>query len=117
MTALLSLAAIGAAALLVLVHLHWPGYEHVAWIAAWSVTTFVVYAVDKAAAKAGSDARGRSKRARASERTLHLLALCGGFPGGWIGRHGLRHKTKKPVFGVVLAVSTVLHGVLLLRPW
>lgn len=117
MTAYLTLAAIGAAALLALVRVRWPGYEHAAWIAAWSVTTFVVYAVDKRAAKAGSDARGRSMRSRASERTLHLLALIGGFAGGWLGRHGLRHKTKKPVFGVVLAVSTVLHLVLLLRPW
>lgn len=108
----------GAAGLVVLVRARWPGYEHAAWIALWSVVTFVAYAIDKAAAKAGSDARGRSKRARISERTLHLLALLGGFAGGWIGRHGLRHKTKKPAFAVVLALSTVLHLALLLwRPW
>lgn len=116
-TALLILVAIGAAALLALVHTRWPGHEHAAWVAAWSVTTFVVYAIDKRAAKAGSDARGRSKRARVSERTLHLLALVGGFLGGLIGRHALRHKTKKPLFAVVLAVSAVLHGALLLWPW
>jgi uncharacterized membrane protein YsdA (DUF1294 family) len=111
------LGAIGAAALVVLVRARWPGYEHTTWIAVWSVTTFVAYAIDKAAAKAGQDERGRSTRARVRETTLHLLALLGGFLGGWLGRHGLRHKTKKPVFGVVLAVSTVVHAVLLLRPW
>ena len=112
-------AAFGAAGSVALVRTQWPGYEHAAWIAVWSVVTFVVYALDKSAAKAGSSngARGRSKRARVSERTLHALALLGGFVGGWIGRHGLRHKTRKPVFAVVLAVSTVAHGVLLLRPW
>lgn len=113
----LGLGAIGAAALVVLVRARWPGYEHVAWMAAWSVTTLVAYAVDKAAAKVGQDERGRSKRGRVRETTLHLLTLLGGFPGGWIGRHGLRHKTRKPVFGVVLVVSTVVHGVLLWRPW
>lgn len=115
----LIVAAVGAAGLVALVRARWPGYEHAAWIAAWSVVTFVVYALDKSAAKAGRDdgARGRSKRARVSERTLHALALLGGFVGGWIGRHGLRHKTRKPWFAVVLVVSTVLHGVLLLRPW
>lgn len=113
----LILAAVAAAGLVALVRARWPGYEHAAWIAVWSVVTFVAYAIDKAASKAGSDARGRSKRTRVSEKTLHLLALLGGFAGGWIGRHGLRHKTRKPWFAVVLAVSTVLHGVLLLRPW
>lgn len=116
-TALLTLAAIGAAALVALVHVRWPGYEHAAWIAAWSVTTLVAYAIDKRAARAGSDARGRSKRARVSERALHLLALVGGFVGGLVGRHVLRHKTKKPAFGVVLAVSAVLHGALLWWAW
>lgn len=113
----LGLGAIGAAGLVVLVRARWPGYEHTAWIAAWSVTTFIAYAIDKAAAKAGQDDRGRSRRTRVRESTLHLLALLGGFLGGWLGRHGLRHKTKKPMFGAVLAVSTVLHAVLLLRPW
>lgn len=117
MTWLLTFAAVGAAGLVALVRARWPGHEHLAWIAVWSVVTFVAYAIDKSAAKAGSDPRGRSKRARVSERTLHLLALLGGFPGGWLGRHGLRHKTKKRWFAIVLAVSTALHGALLLRPW
>lgn len=117
-TALLILAAIGAAAAAALVRVRWPGYEHAAWIAVWSVVTFAVYALDKAAARAGSDARGRKRRTRVSERTLHLLALLGGFAGGWIGRHALRHKTSKPAFAIVLALATALHVALLLwRPW
>ena len=113
----LVLVAIAAAALVAVVHGRWPGLEHAAWLAVWSVTTFVAYAVDKRAAKAGRDGRGRSKRERVSERTLHLLALVGGFVGGVVGRHALRHKTKKPVFAGVLAVSAVLHGALALWPW
>jgi uncharacterized membrane protein YsdA (DUF1294 family) len=91
------------------------------WIALWSIVTFVVYAHDKRAAKAGSDARGRSKARRVRERTLHLLALIGGFVGGWIGRHALRHKTQKPSFAIVLTLATVIHTALLasklLRLW
>ncbi len=116
-TGYLTIAALGSAALLALGRELWPGYEHAAWIAAWSTMTFVLYAIDKAAAKGGKDEKGSSRRARVDEAALHLFALLGGFVGGWIGRHGLRHKTNKPVFGVVLVVSTVLHGSRLLGLW
>jgi len=88
----------------------WRGYEYLAWIGTWSVVTVVVYAVDKAAARSGKDERGQSKSARVDELALHLMALLGGVVGGWIGRHAFRHKTRKPVFGVVLGLATFLHA-------
>lgn len=116
-TGYLTLAAIGAGVLLLIERRLWPGHEHLAWIVAWSVVTFVAYAVDKSAAKRGKDERGSSRAARVDELALHLLAVLGGFVGGWLGRHGLRHKTNKPVFAVVLVLATALHVSRLLGAW
>jgi uncharacterized membrane protein YsdA (DUF1294 family) len=63
--------------------------------AAWiygglSLLTFLAYAWDKSAAKAG--------RSRISERTLHAWTLAGGFVGAIAGQVLLRHKTRKPSF-------------------
>jgi uncharacterized membrane protein YsdA (DUF1294 family) len=54
--------------------------------------------------------QARRVRRRIPERTLHLFALAGGFPGAWLGRRLFRHKTQKPAFAVVLALSTLLHA-------
>lgn len=116
-TGYLSVAALGAGGLLALSRGLWAGYEHVAWIVAWSVVTFVVYAIDKASAKAGKGEDGQSKATRVDELALHLLALLGGFVGGWLGRHALRHKTNKPMFGLVLLLATALHASRLLGWW
>lgn len=74
-------------------------------IAAWYVTAsliaFFVYAVDKSAA--------RRNEWRIPERTLHLLALAGGWPGGMLAQKILRHKSRKPVFHFVLWTSALLH--------
>ena len=69
------------------------------WLFGLSVVTFAVYGWDKAQAQ-------RAAR-RVPERSLHLLAVAGGFVGGWLGMFVFHHKTRKPVFKVVLAVSTV----------
>lgn len=58
--------------------------------AAFSVLCFLVYAVDKAAALYG--------RRRISEKTLHLLALAGGWPGAILAQQWLRHKSSKRSF-------------------
>ena len=116
-TGYMSIATLGAVALLAATRQLWQGYEHPAWVGAWSLVTFVVYAIDKSAAAAGSDERGRSKQARVDELALHLLALVGGFAGGWIGRHALRHKTRKPLFAVVLLLATGLHASKMLALW
>lgn len=78
-----------------------------AWYACISIATFVIYALDKSAARRG--------QRRTPERRLHWLALAGGWPGGIVAQHALRHKTRKPLFHAVLWASAVLH--LLLLGW
>ena len=78
-----------------------------AWLLAVSLATFGLYGYDKYQARAGG--------MRVPEAALHGLALAGGFAGGWLGRWAFRHKTRKPVFTVVLLVSTVFYlGLILL---
>ena len=77
------------------------------WIAASSVTTFVMYGLDKLLSKIGN--------VRTPELILHLLTIVGGFPGGWLGRIVWGHKTnvtKHPWFPIVLVLSTAGHAVL-----
>jgi uncharacterized membrane protein YsdA (DUF1294 family) len=71
------------------------------WLAIASGITFLLYGLDKAQSKSGGW--------RVPEVVLHVLALSGGFPGGWAGRSLFRHKTKKGFFVFVLTVSTVIH--------
>jgi uncharacterized membrane protein YsdA (DUF1294 family) len=56
--------------------------------------------------------KGQAKRsgARVPERTLHSLALLGGFAGAWLGMRLFRHKTQKSVFSVVLLLAAALHA-------
>lgn len=68
---------------------------------ALSVLTFAVYAADKAAA--------RADRWRISEKTLHLLALAGGWPGALIAQEWLRHKSVKPVFRAVFWATVTVN--------
>jgi uncharacterized membrane protein YsdA (DUF1294 family) len=72
-----------------------------AWYAALSLFAFIAYALDKYAARRGER--------RTPERTLHLLALVGGWPGGMLAQRMLRHKSRKPVFHAVLWASALLH--------
>nr|WP_315847386.1 DUF1294 domain-containing protein [uncultured Achromobacter sp.] len=66
-----------------------------------SALTFSVYAVDKAAA--------RANRWRVSEKTLHLLALAGGWPGALIAQEWLRHKSVKPAFRAVFWITVAVN--------
>jgi uncharacterized membrane protein YsdA (DUF1294 family) len=86
------------------------------WIAAayagMSLLTFVVYAMDKAAAQA--------HRWRTAESTLHLLALACGWPGALLAQQWLRHKSAKGAFRAVFWVTVVLNVaglVVLCSPW
>ena len=67
-----------------------------------TLLTLLVYAWDKWRAKRG----GR----RVPEKTLHGLALLGGFAGAWAGMSLFRHKTQKPVFTIVCALAALLHA-------
>lgn len=71
-----------------------------------SLVTYTVYALDKSAA--------RRRRHRVPERTLHLLALFGGWPGALLAQQRLRHKTRKAAFRAVFWLTVLLNGALLM---
>ena len=71
-----------------------------------SIVTFIAFGYDKLAAR-------RNDR-RISEGTLHLLSLCGGWPGGLAGQLLFRHKTHKPVFRVCFWLTVLINGAILL---
>ena len=68
-----------------------------------SVVAFVVYAYDKLQAKTGGW--------RVPEKTLLLLALLMGAPGALAAMYTIRHKTRKPVFTVLVPGMLLLQAV------
>ncbi|MEM7811423.1 MAG: DUF1294 domain-containing protein [Planctomycetota bacterium] len=74
---------------------------YLAVVAVLSVVTFAAYGWDKRRARVG----GR----RVPEKTLHLLALTGGWPGALLGQQLFRHKTQKMSFQLVFWLTTVTH--------
>ena len=46
---------------------------------------------------------------RISEKTLWLLAMCGGAVGGLVGMYLFRHKTKHTIFVVGFPVLAAIH--------
>ncbi|WP_338760776.1 DUF1294 domain-containing protein [Massilia sp. METH4] len=71
------------------------------WYACTSLACFILYAIDKRAARLG--------RRRTPERTLLLLGLVGGWPGGLLGQRLLRHKSSKTSFQVKFWIGTGVH--------
>lgn len=67
------------------------------------VNTWVVVALvwDKAAARSGSR--------RVPERTLHLLALAGGWPASAVTQRLVRHKTRKTAFQLQFWLCAAVH--------
>jgi len=80
--------------------LHWSVL--LAWMAGWTPVAFAAYAIDKRAATRGGW--------RIPELVLHGLALIGGVLGAWAGRLVFHHKTRHPMFLVVLVVASVVWG-------
>ena len=78
-----------------------PVRPYPAWLIAWSIATFVAYAVDKTQARRGGW--------RIPEIVLHGLAVIGGAIGGWLGLLLLHHKTRHPIFPVVLAIALTVQ--------
>lgn len=73
-------------------------------VAVTSLVSFAAYGVDKRRAVTG----GR----RVPERTLHLLAFLGGWPGAIVAQRRFRHKTRKVPFLAAFWGVVVLHVVL-----
>ena len=70
-------------------------------VAVMSLVCFIAYWLDKR--RAGNGGR------RVSERTLHLLAFLGGWPGALIGQRQFRHKTQKMSFRIIFWLVVVIH--------
>jgi len=66
-----------------------------------SLVAFVAYGIDKQSAQTG--------KRRIPERSLHLLALLGGWPGALAGQRVFRHKTRKVSFRVAFWLVVALH--------
>ncbi len=79
------------------------GYAVVA--AVLSMIAFVSYGFDKRRARAG----GR----RVPERTLHVMALLGGWPGALLAQRVFRHKTQKVAFRIVFWLCVMTHAAIL----
>ena len=72
------------------------------WYVCASLACFIAYARDKRAAITG--------RRRTPERTLLLLGLIGGWPGGLLAQRLVRHKSAKTSFQVKFWITVALHG-------
>lgn len=68
---------------------------------AMSFVTFIVYLIDKSAAKNG--------RWRTKESTLHVFSIIGGWPGAYIAQQILRHKSSKEEFKSFYWVTVFLN--------
>lgn len=108
-----ALLAIPAFAIAYAVAVHrWspPGWIALVYLVA-SVVTFLMYALDKSAARRG--------QWRVEEGTLHSLALAGGWPGALLAQQWLRHKSVKAEFLFVFWITVLLNtaGFVLLCHW
>lgn len=66
-----------------------------------NIWAFTLFGVDKN--------RARKGQRRIAERDLLGLALIGGSPGAFLGRHVFRHKTRKEPFSTWLQVIAMLQ--------
>lgn len=95
------LAGILGIGLYVLLYLFTNLSFYLMWLLALGAATFFLFGVDKLQAILGNW--------RIPEKVLLLLILAGGAVGGWLGMIVFWHKIRKPLFGLVLIVSTVIQ--------
>jgi uncharacterized membrane protein YsdA (DUF1294 family) len=69
-----------------------------------NVIAMLMFLVDKLKAKKGSQ--------RISEKNLLTVALFGPF-GAWAGMRAFHHKTRKPLFKLMVPLFAILHLVIL----
>ena len=77
---------------------------YLAVVFALSLLAFVFYGFDKR--------RARKDGRRVPEKTLHLMALFGGWPGALMGQRVFRHKTQKLSYRIVFWLCVMLHMVI-----
>lgn len=70
-----------------------------------SAAAFVLIGLDKR--------RAIQQQTRISERTLHILAAIGGWPGGYLARRVFRHKTLKLSFRAVAWAIIAVHALII----
>lgn len=68
----------------------------------FSLITFIMYALDKSAARKGNW--------RTKETSLHLLSLAGGWPGALLAQKLVRHKTRKQPFVTIFWMTTLINA-------
>lgn len=78
-----------------------PAAVYLMMVVVMSLASFIAYGLDKRRATNG----GR----RVPERTLHLLAFLGGWPGALLGQKQFRHKTQKLPFRIAFWLVVVAH--------
>lgn len=66
-----------------------------------SLLAFALYAWDKSAAQGG--------HWRTAEKTLHIIALIGGWPGALVAQRVLRHKSRKTSFQLVFWTTVLVN--------
>ncbi|MBQ9312805.1 MAG: DUF1294 domain-containing protein [Bacteroidales bacterium] len=71
-----------------------------------NIISFICFAVDKYKAKRG--------KWRISEKTLLLLAICGGSIGAFLGMKTFHHKTKHNKFKFGVPIILFLHILILI---
>ena len=88
----------------ILAGLFYRDYLPVSVVAAYggvSLVLFVMYWIDKRAAKRGAQ--------RTAENTLHLFELCCGWPGALMAQQIFRHKTRKGRFQFVFWLAVLVN--------
>ena len=71
--------------------------------------SMITASVLSAAILAWDKRQARMNRRRVPESRLHLLELLGGWPGSWVTRRALSHKTRKLRYRLTAAFMALLH--------